>query len=39
MALGVDTKVLETVRKVIALSSDTDVFEIEVDLEELGIDE
>jgi hypothetical protein len=39
VALGVDTKVLETVRGVIALSNDTNVFEIEVDLEELGIDE
>jgi hypothetical protein len=39
VALGVDTKVLEAVREVIALRSDTDVFETKVDLEELGIDE
>lgn len=39
MALGVDTKVLEAVREVIALRSDTDVFETKVDPEELGIDE
>jgi hypothetical protein len=39
VALGVDTKVLEAVREVIALRSDIDVFETKVDPEMLGIDE